>query len=251
MRNEWHYTYYSYEEWGRGYIGRRTSRMEPELDPYLGSFTDETFAPTQKIILAIFDTKKEAIEAEIALHAFFQVDANPHFANKAKQTSTGFSCDRGCPGPRSEEHKQALSQGVSAAWRDPLKRQNMESGIKKRSRSKKWRLNHLKAKQSSEYRQNMSKLVKNRWANEEFRGRHEKLIRDRAATFEWKEKHRQGCEKNRKYIYTLYSPSGEIFEVKNLRIFCQEHGLDQEKIRTVATGARKSHYGWRAERCSL
>jgi len=251
MRSEWHYTYYSYEQWGRGYIGCRTSQVEPGLDPYLGSFTDKTFAPTEKIILAVFDTKKEAIEAEIALHAFFQVDVNPHFTNKARQASAGFLCSRGFPGPRSDEHRQALGQGVRAAWRDPLKRENIQNGIKRRSESEEWRRNHLEVRQSSEYRQNMSELAKSRWADQEFRRRQEESIRNLTATSKWKEKHQQGCEKNRKYIYTLYSPSGEIFEVKNLRIFCQEHGLDQEGIRIVATGARKSHCGWRAERCSL
>jgi hypothetical protein len=251
MRHEWHYVYYSYEEWGRGYIGRRTSRVEPDLDLYLGSFTDETFRPTKKIILEVFDSKEEAIKAEIALHTFFQVDLNPHFANKVKQTAIGFSCSKGFPGPRSKQHRQALSQGVAAAWRDPLKKQNMMNGLKRRSQSEKWRQNHIKVRQSAKYRQKMSDLVKSRWEDSEFRERHEEMIKARAATQEWKQKHQQGCEKNKKYIYTLYSSSGEIFEVTNLRVFCQENGLDQEKIRLVATGTRNTHRGWKATRCFL
>jgi hypothetical protein len=86
-----HYVYYSYEEWGRGYIGVRSTKLDPYKDKYMGSFKDKHFKPTQKIVLQIFDTREEAINAEIVLHNFYQVHVNTHFANKAKQTSTGFN----------------------------------------------------------------------------------------------------------------------------------------------------------------
>jgi hypothetical protein len=89
---KYHYVYYSYEEWGRGYIGRRTCSCVPEKDvKYFGSFRDKTFRPTHKIILQTFDSYEDAIEAEIKLHSFYDVGRNPHFANKAKQTSRKFS----------------------------------------------------------------------------------------------------------------------------------------------------------------
>lgn len=89
---EYYYTYYSYEEWGRGYIGSRGCKCLPEKDVnYFGSFYDKTFKPTQKIILKDdYATREDAIEAEIILHDFYDVANNPHFANKAKQTSTKF-----------------------------------------------------------------------------------------------------------------------------------------------------------------
>lgn len=78
-----HYTYYSYEEFGRGYIGKRSCKCSPEEDVrYFGSYTDETFKPTQKIILETYDTAEELAEAEEILHAFYDVEANPHFANQ-------------------------------------------------------------------------------------------------------------------------------------------------------------------------
>lgn len=83
------YVYYSYEEWGRGYIGAR-SRSPVGDDDYLGSYFDLTFKPTCKIILAEFDTHQEAIEAEMRLHKFFEVAKNPHFANRSHQTSAGW-----------------------------------------------------------------------------------------------------------------------------------------------------------------
>ena len=85
-----HYVYYSYEEFGRGYIGCRTCNCPPEDDYYLGSYHDETFNPTNKIILETFSTREEALQAEVNLHKFYQVDKNPHFANKARQKTTGF-----------------------------------------------------------------------------------------------------------------------------------------------------------------
>jgi hypothetical protein len=85
------YVYYSYEEYGRGYIGKRECECLPEEDiNYFGTYKDKNFNPTQKIILETFDTIEDALEAECALHNFYEVDKNPHFANKAKQTSKKF-----------------------------------------------------------------------------------------------------------------------------------------------------------------
>jgi hypothetical protein len=89
---EYFYTYYSYEEWGRGYIGSRKSKVSPEQDTkYFGSFKDKTFKPTQKIILTTHQTREEALAAEMRLHEFYDVAHNSHFANRAKQTSEKFS----------------------------------------------------------------------------------------------------------------------------------------------------------------
>ena len=90
--SKYFYVYYSYEEWGRGYIGSRICKCLPENDvKYFGSFRDKTFRPTQKIILETFDNKNDMLMCEVLLHDLYQVDLNPHFANKAKQTSTKFS----------------------------------------------------------------------------------------------------------------------------------------------------------------
>ena len=87
------YVYYSYEEYGRGYIGKRECKGLPQEDiNYFGSFKDKTFSPTQKIILETFENVEEALEAEFALHDFYEVDKNSHFANRAKQTSKKFYC---------------------------------------------------------------------------------------------------------------------------------------------------------------
>ena len=89
---EYYYTYYSYEEWGRGYFGSRGCKCLPEEDVrYFGSFNDKTFRPTQKIILKDdYLTREEAYADEIILHDYYDVANNPHFANRAKATSTRF-----------------------------------------------------------------------------------------------------------------------------------------------------------------
>jgi len=89
---EYHYTYYSYEEYGRGYIGSRTCKCLPKEDvEYFGSFADKTFKPTQKIILKDdYAIREDADIDEVLLHDYFEVDINPHFANRARQTSTKF-----------------------------------------------------------------------------------------------------------------------------------------------------------------
>jgi hypothetical protein len=87
-----YYVYYSYEPWGRGYIGKRECKCLPEEDQkYMGSFRDETFKPTEKIILFVCSSREESYEIEGHLHELFKVDKNPHFANKARQTSKKFS----------------------------------------------------------------------------------------------------------------------------------------------------------------
>lgn len=89
IKKKYFYVYYSYEPWGRGYIGKRECFCLPEEDiNYFGSYTDKTFKPTEKIILEVFNDKESALEAEKILHNFYNVKDNPHFANRANQTSS-------------------------------------------------------------------------------------------------------------------------------------------------------------------
>jgi hypothetical protein len=111
-----YYVYYSYEEWGRGYIGSKPSGClcNPMEDPYMGSFTDKTFKPVHKIILGVYDSPAECIAAEILLHSFFEVDINPHFANLARQTSTGFISL-----VKTKAHKENISKGLIGKKKSP------------------------------------------------------------------------------------------------------------------------------------
>jgi hypothetical protein len=122
----YYYVYYSYEEWGRGYIGSRKSACLPEKDfKYFGSFKDTTFNPTQKIILKVFSSYDEALNAEIKLHDFYDVAKNPHFANRAKQTSLAFSTE-------GTNHllntRIKIGEAVSKRWQNPTHREKLIKG---------------------------------------------------------------------------------------------------------------------------
>ena len=130
INKKYFYVYYSYEPWGRGYIGKRECWCLPEEDvKYFGSFRDKTFKPTEKIVIQTFDTVEEAFLAEIQLQEFYQVDKNPHFANIYIHRSKNF-CNNGSEIirdkisksltgiKRSEETKKKVSEskkGISTA----------------------------------------------------------------------------------------------------------------------------------------
>jgi len=106
-----HYVYKSFEVGGREYIGRRTCECLPEEDiKYFGSFKDKTFSPTEKIVLFVCETRKEAAEIEIELHDFFDVAVNLQFANKVKAVSKGFDTTGYF---HTKEWKQAHSERMS------------------------------------------------------------------------------------------------------------------------------------------
>lgn len=134
-QKEYYYTYYSYEEWGRGYLGSRKCYCTPEQDAkYFGSYRDKTFKPTQKIILGVYKTREEAYADEIILQQYYKVVENLHFANKAYQTSTGFSTY----GKRhTEEHKKYLS--ILLKGKRTYK--NKLHPFKGKTHSEEWKLN--------------------------------------------------------------------------------------------------------------
>ena len=120
------YVYYSYEEYGRGYIGKRECKCLPEEDvKYFGTYRDKTFKPTQKIILEVFSSREEVMKAEIKLHNFYEVHKNPHFANKSKATSTGFYvCMEGEDNPMTKmkgEKSPFYERKLSKEHREKLK----------------------------------------------------------------------------------------------------------------------------------
>ena len=163
---EYHYTYYSYEEYGRGYIGSRTCKCLPEEDvKYFGSYKDKIFKPTQKIILkSDYATREEAYIDEVILHHFYDVGKNLHFANRAKQTSNKFTT-YGMVGKKhplygkghSEETKKKMKGRISPAKGKILSNETKE----------KLRIAHLGKKLSEETKRKISKVQKGRTLSEE------------------------------------------------------------------------------------
>jgi hypothetical protein len=86
----YHFVYLSFEETtnGRSYIGVHST--EDLSDGYLGSFKDQTFNPTARIILEYFKSRSAAIEAEMRWQKVFTAPEDPHYVNRAYQTNTKF-----------------------------------------------------------------------------------------------------------------------------------------------------------------
>ena len=156
------YVYYSYEPWGRGYIGKRECKCLPEEDiKYFGSYRDKTFKPTQKIIIDTFSSAKEALEVEILLQEFYQVDKNPHFANIYIHRSQNF-CNNGSEVirkkigrsltgiKRSEETRKKISESKKGIIvTEETKKKLSESRIGKKPslgmiHTKEWKKEHSK-----------------------------------------------------------------------------------------------------------
>lgn len=153
------YVYYSYEEWGRGYIGSR-ARIPIGDETYFGSFKDKTFKPTSKIVLAEFDSAGEALAAEIELHNFFQVDFNLHFANRAKQTSTGWIYRKG--GPKWDEERKKRARGRKRSEQTKQKMRESWTDSLRQEHGKKIS-NTLKGRPKSDrHKQNLSNSVRGR-----------------------------------------------------------------------------------------
>jgi ethanolamine utilization microcompartment shell protein EutS len=128
---EYHYVYYSYEEYHRGYIGSRTCKCLPEEDvKYFGSFYDKTFKPTQKIILkSDYTTREEAYADEIILQRYYEVVENSHFANRAYQTSTKFCLSKENLIKLNMKQKE-LGIGIHAKTPEQRRETSRKSGLK-------------------------------------------------------------------------------------------------------------------------
>lgn len=218
-RPRFHYVYYSYEEWGRGYIGKRSCSCAPENDTkYMGSFSDKIFKPNHKIILATFATSREALTAEALLHEAYNVSKNPLFANKAKQTTEWFNTEGV---PKTEQHKEKLRQSNLGRIRTEESRQRM-------SLAKMGNKYNLGVKRGPHPLKGISR---GRMADQE-----------RMLTF--------FRSKRKKICIEVTSPSGISMCPLNIRFFCEEHGIDHSRLRRVAREQCRSHKGWTARMCN-
>jgi len=208
------YVYYSYEEFGMGYIGKRECKCLPEQDiRYFGSYKDKTFHPTQKIILETFDTLEKALEAEVILHDFYEVDKNPHFANRAKQTSTKFYYIA----PR----ENMLGEN------NPAKRPEVRKKISDAAKNR---------KASEETRRKMSESHKGRVSPKGMLGK--KLTQEQREQI----RERKVARDNKTWI--MKDPEGRIHMVNNLKYFCEQNNLTDSAMHNVITGKRNHHKGW-------
>lgn len=209
------YVYYSYEEYGRGYIGKRECKCLPEEDVnYFGSFRDKTFKPTQKIILETFNSVEDALEAECILHDFYKIDKNPHFSNKAKQTSKKFYYINPSENMIGENN--------------PAKRPEVR---KKLSTSAKNRIPI-----SEETRKKMSDSHMGRVSPKGMLGKKH--------TEKQKQKMRENKVLKNNKTWIIKDPEGKIHTMNNLKYFCEQNNLSDSAMHHVISGKRNHHKGW-------
>ena len=148
---EYYYTYYSYEEWGRGYFGSRKCYCLPEEDiNYLGSSKDKTFKPKYKIILkGDYDTREEAYADEIILQQHYKVVENSHFANRAYQTSTGFTTNGMLVTEEFRQKMSSVTKGEKNGMYGKKRPDLAERNRKCRGRKVKYSENGLKSMKKS------------------------------------------------------------------------------------------------------
>ena len=244
-----YYTYYSYEEYGRGYIGHRGCKCSPEQDiNYFGSFTDETFKPTQKIILkSDYTTREEAISDEVILHDYYDVANNLHFANKSKQTSTKF-----CYTLSFEEAKQngkkayELGTGIFAQTKEQL------SEIGKKAYENKTGVHALTKEQRSENGKIGGKIsgkINGKKAYELGTGifaltKEQRIDNYQKSLGKLTKEQRSENGKKRAREFSIVSPTGEVIHGRNLLQFAIENNLHDGCLHMVIRGKRKSHKGY-------
>jgi len=223
------YVYYSYEEFGNGYIGKRECKCLPEEDiNYFGSFRDKTFKPTQKIILETFDSVEDALEAECVLHDFYEVDKNPHFANKARQTSKKFYCRVfGEDNPSKRDDVKEKIRAGKLGENNPAKRLEVRKKISDAAKNR---------KASEETKRKMSKSHMGRISPKGMLGK--KL------TEEQKEQIRERKVARDNKTWIMKDPEGKIHTTNNLKYFCEQNNLTGSAMHYVICGKRNHHKGW-------
>jgi hypothetical protein len=227
------YVYYSYEEFGRGYIGSRGCKCLPKDDvKYFGSFKDKTFKPTQKIILGVYESREDAYEAEILLHEFYDIARNPHFANRSKQTSKKFTTS-GVRFPDEVYKKTAEKNKGRIVTEEQRLKISIANKGKKRSKEfcEHMRRVNLGRKKTP---QEIEKHRKNMMGNQHAKGN--KLT----------DKHKNRLmEFHSTKLYSIINPQGEEIIFNNLRKFSRETNLNRTYLlKFLSSGQWKQYNGW-------
>ena len=58
------------------------------------------------------------------------------------------------------------------------------------------------------------------------------------------EKIQKSWKDTRHHLYEIVDTEGEVHYTENLRDFCEEHGLLNSKMCSVANGKQRTHKGW-------
>jgi hypothetical protein len=195
---------------GMCYIGVRSCKGTIWDDGYMGSsrhMTQEDKDNCNKIVLARFGSREEAVAYEIEMHNKFDVVKNPLFYNKAKQTSTGFDTTGRV---MSEEEKEKRSKALMG-----------HKGAKTWSGKKLPEATRVKMSQATK---GVAKSDQHKKAlKESHKDRQYKAYDDTT--------------------YTFINKDGTVFTGTQYAI-CKQFSADKSNINSLIKGKRKSHKGW-------
>lgn len=183
-----HTVYNSFEEKenGRDYIGKHSSADTP-YDSYLGSFSDNSFSPTGKIILGYSKTPDGAIWLEMQWQRVFRVAEDPQFANLVYQTSDKFDTT-GLEWSEDSRKRQSRSQREA---------QNRPEVKEKKSKNITKAMNRPSVKEK--HRKKMQEIGKNQEVQNKKSASRKASGKNPNLTESWKEKQRiaQSVAQNR------------------------------------------------------
>jgi group I intron endonuclease len=162
---------------GMRYFGARSCICLPRDDTkYMGSsrhlkkaIKAEGLSHFSKLILAVFPTREKALEYEIFLHNRFNVNRDPMFYNKAKQTSTGFDFqasgpDHPCYGRKLTEEQKTVLRQANLGKPSHLKGKHPTEEAKEKNRQA-----HLGKKLSEEHKKKIGDSERGKTMSDEAR----------------------------------------------------------------------------------
>lgn len=261
---KYHYTYYSYEEWGMGYFGSRSCNCLPEEDVnYFGSFVDKNFNPTYKIILKCdYNEREEAIVDEIILHNFYEVDKNPYFANRSKQTSKKF-ITTSMVGEKNhfygKTHTEESKKKISLIHKGKTINEKTKLAVSKRHKNvplseehkEKIRKSLTGIKRTEDQRKKISDSKKGKPITEKQKKEHSiRMTGEGNPNYGMKtspEKTEKIRKSNSKYTYKCISPSGKEYITYSMKHFCEQYNLTKPSMLAVAHNKKTDYKGWKVE----
>ena len=282
------YVYYSYEEFGRGYIGSRGCKCLPEDDSkYYGSFWDKTFNPTGKIILAEFDNRRDAYDAEVVLHKFYDVVNNPHFANQSRALTSGFTTEglstfkgrkhseetrrkigEASKGRRPSEETRKLKSKLMTGEGNPMyggthtpeAREKIGAAQRGKTISEEHRQRIIEANKGKKLTEEQKKKLGAWERDETYRKNLSNALKGRTFSEETKDKMKSSAKERAertnfaekmlqyKCKYTYKATfDGKEFIFNNMRKFCRDNNLNRYRMKQLCEKKITDYCGWKCD----
>ena len=151
------------------------------------------------------------------------------------------------------KHSEETRARASAKKRDMSAQPEVRSRLINQSREywskpdsrEKMRIKKQRDAANSEIRARMSAAQRARAENPDVRAM---LANQARKAMEDPERRRRASDVASNQIYILVDPTGTLHEVRNLKAFCQKHGLVRRCLDYVMQGIRRQHKGWTCRR---